>query len=167
MNKLSRFALFSLMTLVITPAAARAADNAETTGAVRAVLDNLAKGMEARDMDLLLSCFSKDTDVLLYGTGADEKRMGIAGIRTQVERDWAQSDALSVGYDWVSVSSEGNVAWAAIDGTIHFSMEDAEGMMPARLTFVLVKKGGSWKIVQAHFSTPAAGQSEGESFPER
>jgi hypothetical protein len=37
--------------------------------------------------------------------------------------------------------------------------------LPARITFVLEKRGEEWLIVQAHFSFPAAGQAEGESFP--
>lgn len=167
MNTVSRFFVLSLLALVIIPAAAPAADNDQTTTAVRAVLDTLAKAMETRDMDLLLSCFSTDPNVVLYGTGADEKRIGIDGIRTQVERDWSQSEAMSVSYEWVSVASEGKAAWAAIDGTVHFRTADGDGTMPVRLTFVLVKKGDSWKIVQGHFSTPMMAQSEGESFPDK
>ena len=33
--------------------------------------------------------FVPDEDVFLYGTGPDEKHLGLAEIRIQAERDWA------------------------------------------------------------------------------
>jgi hypothetical protein len=37
---------------------------------------------------------------------------------------------------------------------------------PGRLTAVLEKRGDRYLIVQSHFSFPAAGQEEGEAFPD-
>ena len=62
----------------------------------------------------------------MYGTGADEKRIGLGEIRTQVERDWAQSESASMVFDWTSVSAVGPVAWVAIDGAVKFRVH-AEG----------------------------------------
>jgi hypothetical protein len=39
-----------------------------------------------------LALLVPDPDVFLYGTGADEKRQGLAEIQAQAERDWSQSD---------------------------------------------------------------------------
>jgi hypothetical protein len=38
---------------------------------------------------------ASDADVVLYGTGADEERVGPVQIRTQVERDWSQTESAS------------------------------------------------------------------------
>ncbi len=50
---------------------------------------------------------ASDADVVLYGTGADEKRIGLEQIRAQVERDWSQSDSAAMMLDWTSVSAAG------------------------------------------------------------
>jgi hypothetical protein len=111
-----------------------------------------------------MACFAPDADVVMYGTGADEKRVGPDQIRLQAERDWSQSDEVSLGLDWVSVSAAGPVAWAAVDATFSVRAGGESMSFPARLTTVLENRSGDWLLVQAHFSFPAAGQEEGQSF---
>ena len=139
--------------------------DATTEAAVKAVLDKFAEAYAKRDMTLLLSMIAPDPDVVMYGTGADEKRIGQAGIQAQAERDWSQAESASITYDWVSVSAAGSVAWAATDGSFTLKAGGQEMTLPGRFTIVLEKRGELWLIVQAHVSLPAAGQSEGESFP--
>ena len=136
-----------------------------TETAVKAVLDKVAEGYAKRDPALLLSAFAPDPDVVMYGTGADEKRIGQAEIQAQAERDWSQAESAAVTYEWVSVSAAGSVAWAATDASFNLKADGQQMSLPARITFVLEKRGEQWLIVQAHFSFPAAGQGEGESFP--
>jgi uncharacterized protein (TIGR02246 family) len=139
--------------------------DAMTEAAVKAVLDKVTEGYAKRDLALLLSAFAPDPDVVMYGTGADEKRIGLAGIQTQAERDWSQTESAAIIYEWTSVSAAGSVAWAACDGSFHLKADGQEMTLPARITSVLEKRDGQWLIVQGPFSFPAAGQSEGESFP--
>jgi uncharacterized protein (TIGR02246 family) len=139
--------------------------DAMTEAAVKAVLDKVTEGYAKRDMNMLLSAFAPDPDVLMYGTGADEKRIGQAGIQAQAERDWSQTESASVTYEWTSISCAGPVAWAATDVSFHLKADGQEMTLPARITFVLEKRGEQWLIVQGHFSFPAAGQSEGQAFP--
>lgn len=136
-----------------------------TENAVKAVLNKVAEGYAKRDMALLLSAIAPDPDVVMYGTGADEKRLGLAGIRAQVERDWSQAEATNVIYGWTSISAAGSVAWAASDASFRLKAGGQEMNLPVRVTFVVEKRGEEWLIVQAHFSFPAAGQAEGESYP--
>jgi ubiquinone/menaquinone biosynthesis C-methylase UbiE len=86
--------------------------DATTESAVKAVLDKVADAYARRDLALLLAAFAPDPDVVMYGTGADEKRVGLAQIQTQVERDWSQAEAAAVTYESISVSAAGAVAWA-------------------------------------------------------
>ena len=139
--------------------------DAMTESAVKTVLDKVTEGYAKRDISLLLSAFAPDPDVVMYGTGADEKRIGLTGIQAQAERDWSQSESASVTYDWISVSSAGSVAWAATDASFNLKADGQEMTLRARITFVLENRREQWLIVQAHFSFPAAGQGEGESFP--
>jgi len=139
--------------------------NTMTAAAIRAVLDKVAEGYATRNLDLLRNAFAPDPDVIMYGTGTDEKRVGMAEIETQAQRDWSQTDTSEVRYGWMSISVAGRVAWAAIDAAFALTVGDQELNLPARITFVLEQRGDQWLIVQAHFSLPAAGQEEGEAFP--
>lgn len=137
----------------------------KTEAAVKAVLDKVAEGYARRNLALLQAAFAPDPDVVMYGTGADEKRVGPTEIRAQVERDWSQAETTTVTYGWTSISAAGSVAWAASDAAFRLKAGRQEMTLPARITFVLEKRGEEWLIVQAHFSFPASGQAEGESFP--
>ena len=139
--------------------------DAMTEAAVRAVLDQMGKAYAERNLNSLLAILAPDADVVMYGTGADEKRLGRAEIQVQAERDWSQSDATALKYGWMSVSAAGSVAWVATDATFEVKAGGAEMAFPGRLTCVLERRGDTWLIVQAHFSLPAGGQVEGESFP--
>lgn len=136
-----------------------------TEAAVRSVLDSFAEGYEKRDMEGVLSLFAPDTDVVMFGTGADEKRVGLAEIRRQVERDWSQSDAITLTYGWTSVSAAGSIAWLAADVAFNATIGEQELTLEGRSTLVLENRYGKWLIVQGHFSLPASEQAEGESFP--
>jgi uncharacterized protein (TIGR02246 family) len=137
----------------------------KTEAAVRAVLERLAKAYAQRDMDLLISAFLPDPDVLMYGTGADEKRVGLAEMEAQARRDWSQSEAANIRYGWTSISAAGPVAWVATDAVFHLEGGGQQFDLPARATAVLEKRDDEWLIAQVHFSFAAAGQDEGESFP--
>ncbi len=139
--------------------------DAKTEKAVMAVLNKMAEGYARRDLEGVLSLFAPDPDVVMYGTGADEKRVGLAEIKAQVERDWSQSEASALMYGWTSVSAAGGVAWVAADATFRVQVGGQELSFPGRMTAVLEQRGDRWLFVQGHFSFPAAGQTEGESFP--
>ncbi len=139
--------------------------DATTEAAVKAVLGQMAEGYARRDLTLIAAAFAPDPDVVMYGTGADEKRIGLAEIQAQAERDWSQAEATTLTYGWTSVSAAGSVAWAATDAAFNLTAGGHDMTLPARITYVLEKRGGQWLIVQAHFSLPATEQAEGESFP--
>ena len=138
--------------------------NSRTEREVKARITELADAYAKRDLKGTLACFAPDADVVLYGTGADEKRIGMEEIRMQVERDWAQTEQAAMAFEWISVSGAGKVAWVAVDGSFRFKANGQDGSFPARVSFVLEKRGARWLIVHAHFSTPAPGQEEGASF---
>jgi len=136
----------------------------KTENEVTAALQKLTHAYAKRDLKGFLECFASDADVVLYGTGADEKCIGQEQIRTQVGRDWAQSESAAMSFTWTSISGAGVVAWAAVDGTFRFRADGQEMSLPGRITFVLERREGRWLIVQSHFSTPASEQEEGQSF---
>jgi ketosteroid isomerase-like protein len=138
--------------------------DAQTEAAVRDVLNRMADAYTKRDMRALLALMAPDPDNVMYGTQADEKRVGPAEIQVQAERDWSQTEAGSFELGWTSVSAAGNVAWVAADMTFKATVDGQELAFPGRLTAVLEKRGDRWLFVQSHFSLPAPG-AEGQSFP--
>jgi ketosteroid isomerase-like protein len=138
--------------------------DSQTQEEVLAALQRMTVAYRKRDLEAVMAAFGSDPDVMLFGTGADEVRRGKDAIRTQVQRDWGQSDEVSLGLRWGPVSAAGDVAWAWAEGSFDFRAGDVEGSLPARLSVVLERRDGQWLIVHSHFSTPAAEQVEGESF---
>lgn len=136
-----------------------------TEAEVKAVLTKLTDSYEKHNIAGLTACFASDADVVMFGTGADEKRMGLAEIQFQARRDWDQTEAISMSFDWISISAVGSVAWAAIDGAFEIRAGGQQLRMPARASFVLENRDGQWLVMHGHFSIPAAGQDEGESIP--
>jgi ketosteroid isomerase-like protein len=140
------------------------ADSA-TYSAVKATLDNWADSYVKRDIKRMLTCIAPDLDVVMYGTGADEKRIGLSAIQAQAERDWSQTDAAEFILAEPMISCAGSVAWASSEATFRVEMGGQAMAFPARFTGVLEKRGDKWLVVQAHFSLPASGQDEGDSVP--
>ncbi len=139
--------------------------DAKTEGAVLATVNRWLEANAKRDLDGFMELWAPDSDLVLIGTGEDEKRVGPAEVQTQVERDWAQSDASVPQFGWISVSAAGPVAWVAADMTQRAMVGGQAVSLAGRLTLVLEQRGGRWLIVQCHYSLPAYGQAEGESWP--
>ncbi len=140
--------------------------DAKTEAEVLSSLNKHFKAYENRDLNAVLSLYSEDDGVIVYGSGADEKRVGLKEIRKQVERDFEQSESVSVKVEWSSVSSAGSIAWVAADISMIVKHEERKMRLPARFTGVLEKRKERWYWMQSHFSLPASGQAEGESFPQ-
>ena len=138
------------------------------TATEEAVLSAMHEFLEAyrqRDADRLMALTVPDADVILIGTGADERRVGQAELRAQAERDWSQSDSAAFDLTWNSVSAAGSVAWVASEGMVRASAGGQEVTLPVRMTTVFEQRDGKWLLAQAHGSFPAQEQSEGQSWP--
>ena len=139
--------------------------DAATEKAVLAAVHQFMEAYRLRDADRLMSHAVPDNDVILIGTGADERRVGPAEIRIQAERDWSQSDSATFDLNWTSVSAAGSVAWVAAEGVVRASAGGQEVTLPIRMTIVLEQRNGKWLLAQAHASFAAQEQAEGQSWP--
>jgi len=125
---------------------------------VLTVLKKFTENYTKRDMEGVMSLFAPDADVVVFGTEADEKRIGLGGIKAQLERDWSLTEALSVEYNWTFISAAGPVAWVAAEAVFKAKVDGQNLILPYRVTKVLEKRGEKWLIVQGHFSSPDARQ---------
>lgn len=138
----------------------------EIESKVLSILDMVAEAFEERDLDKMMSLFSTDDDIVVIGTGADEKKIGRSEIKSLFKRDWAQSEASSIVYNWRSIFAEENLAWATIEASFYARVGSREMHLPTRLTIILKKYADDWLIVHWHASIPAAGQQIGEAWPQ-
>jgi ketosteroid isomerase-like protein len=139
--------------------------NSQTTQEILTLLQAYAEALASRDITRLLDLHADDADVVMFGSGADERRVGKAAIRQQAERDWSQSDQMTLRYDWTSVSAAAQVAWASTELTVSVSAQGKALTLPARFSVICEQRKDRWYIVQGHFSLPANDQASGQSFP--
>jgi ketosteroid isomerase-like protein len=132
--------------------------DSETEKAVRDVLEKFAESYAKRDLKSAMSLIAPDADVVMYGTGADEKCVGPEKIKAQFERDWAQIEEPALEYNWTSISAAGDVAWVAVDAVFRANIDGKKTKFQARITKVFEKRGDKWLIVQGHFSFPDQSQ---------
>jgi ketosteroid isomerase-like protein len=137
----------------------------DVAAGVQATLDHYLHGYLARDIEELVGAFGPDAEVIILGSGGDEIRPGHAGIRTQITRDWAQSDEIAWEWEPLHVSSAGPVAWAWADTHISARMGSIIEDIPVRITAVLEERGDRWAIMHLHTAIVASSQLQGESFP--
>jgi ketosteroid isomerase-like protein len=135
-----------------------------TQAAVQATLQQWKDAYSRRDVDGALAVMAPDEDLVGIGTGPDEWRVGPAEFKAQLERDFAQSEALSVAYEPLVVSAAGPVDWVAGRATVAARVEGRELTLTGRFTAVLEQRGDRWLLMQTHFSLPAAEQAEDRSF---
>ena len=129
------------------------------------VLNDFMDVWESRDVDAIMSYFAPSPTLCLYGTGADEKRVGLDEVRAQLLRDFSQSESLTCALNWNLVGTSGRVAWIASDVTIRFKAIGQDEMaFPARLSTVMQNYDGRWLFEHFHLSVAAPGQEEGQSF---
>src|SRR5689334_20851955 len=115
--------------------------DAATEVAVLATVNRFTEAYRTRDRDALLAVIAPDADAMLFGTGADERRIGPAEILAQAERDWSQSDAATFDFSWTSVSAAGTVAWVAAEGVVRATAGGQEVTLPIRMTMVFERRG--------------------------
>jgi ketosteroid isomerase-like protein len=135
-----------------------------TQAAVQATLQQWKDAYSKRDLDGALAVIAPDEDVVGIGTGPDEWRVGPSAFKAQLERDFAQSEALSVDYEPLVVSEAGPVAWVAGRATVQARVDGQDLALTGRFTAVLEQREGRWLLMQTHFSLPATEQAEGRSF---
>ena len=138
--------------------------DAKTESEVMNIAKQCYEAFARRDLDAMLAFFAPDPDVVVIGTGRDEKGSGFTEIKAILERAFSQFDEASFEFGWHSVSVAGPLAWLAADVILHVRAGSREISEQLRLTGVLEKRGDRWLIVQSHDSVPDRDQAEGESF---
>lgn len=127
---------------------------------VMAVLRHFADAYSNRDKERLLELFLPDRDVILLGSGQDERCVGPIAIWDQIRREWDQIETARLRFGWRSVSLMGQVAWLATDCYAYIESGYRKAELPLRITAVMLEHEGQWKIAQLHYSSPVRPEEE-------
>jgi uncharacterized protein (TIGR02246 family) len=114
---------------------------------VREVLDELLQAQNAADAGRLRSLLSERPDGVHIGTDAGEWWSSGQVVDAVAAAD-AGDDIRAVADD-IDVHLQGDVAW--VEGRGRFTRADG-AERPVRMTGVLVREDGQWKVVQSHAS---------------
>ena len=118
---------------------------------VRAVLDELIEAQNAGDVERVRSLLSERPDAVHVGT--DEQEWWTS---RQFVDDIAAADGgddIRAVADDIDVHVQGDVAWA--EGRGRFTSTGGDER-PVRMTAVLAREDGQWKVVQSHASIGVA-----------
>jgi len=114
---------------------------------IRAVFDQLLAAQNAGDAERVRSMLSERPDAVHIGTDAEEW-----WTSKQLVDDMAAlggGDEIQTVADDIDVHVQGDVAWAEGHGRFRRA---GGGERPMRVTSVLVREDGRWKVVQSHAS---------------
>jgi len=130
---------------------------------VTQTLKGMFSAYKKRDLKGVLSFWAPDSDVVIIGSGADEKSVGKAQFSASLKRDFSQAEITGIDFKNFAISSAGLVAWFSADMTFRGVTDGQEFGLPGRLTGVMENRDGKWLWVQMHFSVPSSGPSQEQS----
>jgi adenylate cyclase len=136
----------------------------QAVAAVRSVMYQMAERYGAGDVDGVMELFLENGPMNI-GTGADEARLGFAGVKRLIARDVSQVDGLAMNMDSLSVNVVGDAAFAFSDVVFTAVIEGERTNYPARSTVGLIRTDAGWRIAQIHTSFAYDGQVRGRSWP--
>jgi uncharacterized protein (TIGR02246 family) len=119
----------------------------------RAILDELQRRMDTRDLDVLVELFTEDA--LLIGTAA--YNAGREAVRAYLARVLDQPGRIVWDYDRVDVyhRAPGELGVSGL-GSVGFADEAAADRDPFRLTVLAVETDAGWRLRMFHGSVPQA-----------
>lgn len=143
-------------------AAEMRAARAEELEAVEAVIDRFGYMWEDEDMDTFDEIIAQDPNMIIIGTDTAEYLVGYENFRQTRQEQFDSFDNVefSINNRDVRLSQDGTVAWfSEVFDLFIMAEENPVHLQDLRLSGVLEKRDGDWKIVHLHTSVPIAGQA--------
>lgn len=128
----------------------------KTIAEIKEFFEEFTKAYPKDDIDRYLSLFSKDENLVVFGTG--QKWVGYEEYKPAPQEDKDKFEDISISFDWLSINSHGPIGWIAAEVSGSLSPGGQKVTFSARLTGVVKKIGNKWQIVQGHISDPSASE---------
>lgn len=142
------------------------ADQATQKGVIQAFKE-MFEAYKKKNTQGVLNCWASDPDIVMIGSGKDEKSVGVEKFVESLTRDWEQANITAIDVKDFSVSASGNVAWLSSDLTFNYTVKEKAQQLAGRLTGVMEKRNGKWLWMQMHYSVPNVNQKRGQSWPKK
>ena len=122
--------------------------------AVKNALDSYVTSVENANIELYTKTVANDPSMVNFGTGAGDRIVGWNALREVIEAQNAALSAtkISVSDIMISISPEGNFAWATSLWDFKATMGGQAIVLPVRCTWILEKRETDWVIVHFHKS---------------
>ena len=128
---------------------------------VKAVVDLYMEAFERGDSALFASLMAQDEEMITFGTDAAERWVGTRNLIASFEKqvNAFDVDSVDISNQVIRLSRSNSVAWFSelADWNIRIR-DETDRIEGIRITGVLERQAGGWKIVQFHTSAPVAGQ---------
>ena len=124
---------------------------------VQAVLDNYAKAWETLDFELFSSVFSHDSGLVIFSAVPSENLIGWEAFQEEIQKTFAENEAVEVTFRDVviKVYGTGDLAWVtSLEDWKLMNQDQIVSDEGARMTWILEKQDGQWKVIHAHWSLP-------------
>lgn len=154
MKYLTLFALCAA--LVFVACEQPAVDIEAETAAVKKVLDDYVKSVEAEDMEAYAKLVADDSGMVNFG-GFGKPIIGWDALKKVMEgqNEMLSDTKIEVSGLRITVSADGKLAWATCLWNLKAMMVDNQVELPIRCTWVLEKREAGWIVVHFHKSMPA------------
>jgi uncharacterized protein (TIGR02246 family) len=131
---------------------------AETTltAEIAAFLDRLSALMQARD-PLIVEQFTDDDATMLVGSEPGEIARGRTAIAALFVAIFGSPNAIHWEWDIVETARQGDIAWFFAEGSAVLVGPEETTWRAYRLSGVLVRNDGDWRLAQFHGSEPMIG----------
>ncbi len=120
-----------------------------------------------KDVDLLYSCFAKDSNLFYFNPDASSI-IGFDNFKKLTETVFMDDAFKAIRYEIrelrINISNSGDVAWysSKLDDENEWNGQPAS-WINVRWTGILEKREGHWVIVQMHFSYASNGEDDSET----
>lgn len=129
---------------------------------VKNAIHRFGRMWEDEDMATFDSLIAKDADMVIIGTDDAEYMVGFANFREAREKQYASYENVefNVYNQHIKLSQSGDVAWFTETFDLFLIAQgNPVSLQGIRLSGVLEKRNGNWKVVQLHTSVPVQGQA--------
>ena len=128
---------------------------------VQGVVDLYMEAFERADSALFASLVADDEMMITFGTDAAERWVGKRNLLASFEKQITTFDVerIDISDQVIRLSQSETTAWFSEIADWYVQVGGKTDIIQGiRITGVLEKQGGEWKIVQFHTSAPVVGQ---------
>ena len=127
----------------------------KTAGEVVEAMTSLLGAYEAHNLEQVMDLYAPDPDATALGTNLDQFLTGSEAIRQAYGENFDAFGRIGLKMMEHQVSAEGGVAWLSAKCLASFEIDGDEISTRSRLTAVLVRRTGQWKVIQFHLTFPS------------